>query len=180
MANGAHQLTAYAWDAQRNIGTSSSVSVTFSNASPANPAQTGFWGGLIQLPLVAIHMDLMSNGRVLTWDQLAFGYPNPVVFDPLTSSTTTVPIGDGTNVFCAGFTNLPDGRVLLAGGDIATHVGTNTGRIFNPLTNTWSATPNMTQGRWYPTLTTLADGRILVAVGRDELPALLRADPGNL
>ncbi len=139
--------------------------MTFSNASPANPAQTGFWGGLIQLPLVAIHMNLMTNGRVLTWDQLAFGYPNPVVFDPLTSSTTTVPIGDGTNVFCAGFTNLPDGRVLLAGGDIATHVGTSTGRIFNPQTNTWSATPNMTQGRWYPTLTTLADGRILTLSG---------------
>ena len=96
---------------------------------------------------------------------MAFGYPDPVVFDPLTSSTTTVPIGDGTNIFCAGHTNLPDGRVFVAGGNIATHVGTSTGRIFNPVSNTWSATPDMTQGRWYPTLTTLADGRVLTLSG---------------
>jgi len=166
LANGTHSITAYAWDAQRNVGNSAPVSVTFSNANPANPAQVGFWGGLSPVPLVTIHASLMPNGRILAWDQMAFGYPDPVVWDPLTSSTTTVPIGDGTNVFCAGFTTLPDGRVLLAGGELgAGHWGTRTGRIFDPTSNTWSATPDMTQGRWYPTLTMLADGRVLTLSG---------------
>jgi len=165
MANGAHSITAYAWDAQRHVGNSAAVAVTFSNASPADPAQTGFWGGLIPLPLVTVHANLMPNGRVLAWDQMGYGYPDPVVWDPLTSATTTVPIADGTNIFCAGHTILPDGRVFVVGGHIADHVGTSTGRIFDSTSNTWSSTPDMAYGRWYPTVTTLADGRILVLVG---------------
>jgi hypothetical protein len=87
------------------------------------------------------------------------------VWDPLTNVTTTVPIGDGTNIFCAGHTLLPDGRVFVAGGHIGVHVGTDTGRIFDAGSGTWSATPPMTQSRWYPTLTTLADGRVLTLSG---------------
>jgi hypothetical protein len=165
MANGSHTISAYAWDGQRNIGNSAPVNVTFSNASPANPAQVGFWGGLIQIPLVAIHVTLMPNGRVLMWDQLDFGNPDPVIWDPVTAGITVVPLTDGTNIFCAGHTILRDGRILIVGGDHSTHVGTSTGRIFDPASNTWSTTPDMTQGRWYPTLTTLPDGRILTLSG---------------
>jgi hypothetical protein len=165
MANGTHAISAYAWDGQRNVGNSAPVSVTFSNTSPANPAQTGFWGGLIQIPLVAIHVNLMPNGRVLMWDQMDYGNPNPLVWDPVTSGTTAVPLGDSTNIFCAGHTILPDGRVLAVGGHTANHVGTTTGRIFDPASNTWSVTPDMTLGRWYPTLTNLPDGRILTLSG---------------
>jgi hypothetical protein len=39
------------------------------------------------------------------------------------------------------------------------------GRIFDPATDQWTSTPDMTYGRWYPTLTTLPDGRILTLAG---------------
>ena len=39
--NGAHTLTATAWDAANNAATSAPVTVTFSNSSPGNPAAFG-------------------------------------------------------------------------------------------------------------------------------------------
>jgi hypothetical protein len=44
-------------------------------------------------------------------------------------------------------------------------VGPPIGRIFDPSTNAWAATPDMTYGRWYPTATALPDGRVLVMSG---------------
>ena len=36
------------------------------NASPGTPAQTGLWSGAFSWPLVSIHLNLMSDGRLLT------------------------------------------------------------------------------------------------------------------
>jgi hypothetical protein len=102
---------------------------------------------------------------VLAWDRPSTGYPDPVVWDPVTSAFEVVPLNDGADLFCAGHVTLRDGRIFSAGGHIATHVGLPAGRIFDPATGQWTSTPDMTYGRWYPTLTTLPDGRILVLAG---------------
>src|SRR5204863_2208510 len=73
LPNGSHSVTAYASDTAGNIGTAASVDVTFNNASPGNPLQTGLWSGLFSWPLVAVHMSLMSDGRVMTWDRMNTG-----------------------------------------------------------------------------------------------------------
>ncbi|HEX5073437.1 MAG TPA: galactose oxidase-like domain-containing protein, partial [Gemmatimonadaceae bacterium] len=86
---------------------------------------------------------------------------------PMTSSFLPVPLLDGTNLFCSAQAVLPDGRVLVAGGHFADDVGLATGRIFDPATNLWSATPDMSAGRWYPTLTTLPNGKVLVLSGEE-------------
>src|SRR6516165_10305018 len=39
---------------------------------------------------------------------------------------------------------------------------------FNPATNTFSNTQSMAHGRWYPTLLTLGDGRVMAFSGLDE------------
>ena len=40
--------------------------------------------------------------------------------------------------------------------------------VFNPANNTFTNVQNMAHGRWYPTLTTLGDGRIMTFSGLDE------------
>ena len=37
--------------------------------------------------------------------------------------------------------------------------------LLNPLAGSWTAGPDMARGRWYPTTTTLADGRVLIVSG---------------
>ncbi|EKF75251.1 kelch domain protein [Alcanivorax hongdengensis A-11-3] len=47
--------------------------------------------------------------------------------------------------------------------------GLKDARIFNPDDNSWTQTGHMSQGRWYPTLVTLADGDVFVASGVTKL-----------
>jgi hypothetical protein len=67
--------------------------------------------------------------------------------------------------FCSGHAFLPDGRLLVAGGHITDSNGLNQACVYNYQSNAWTALPLMNQGRWYPSATTLADGRILVLSG---------------
>ena len=97
------------------------------------------------------------------------------LFDPETRTLAPVsrPL---SNTFCAGLAHLDDGRVLVVGGhegtvDIRGQVGwlgLNRAQTFDPVTETWTALPNMPGGyRWYPSALTLADGRVLVTGGID-------------
>lgn len=71
--------------------------------------------------------------------------------------------------FCGGHAFLADGRLLVAGG---TRTYPFTGRkeaaLFDPETQAWSFVAPMAHGRWYPTLITLGDGRILTVTGLSE------------
>ena len=85
-----------------------------------------------------------------------------------TSTPTPQPTrADGTtvNLFCAGHAYLPDGRLLVAGGHITDGDGIDHACTYDYRTNTWTPLPPMNGGRWYPTATTLADGRVLVISG---------------
>ena len=103
----------------------------------------------------------MPNGKVLI-----FGRDKVErVWDPVTQAVTVLP-HVGYDLFCAGHTLLHDGRVLIAGGHIADFVGLAKTSIYNPATNSWTAVPDMNAGRWYPTLTTLPNGDVLVVSGQ--------------
>jgi hypothetical protein len=69
------------------------------------------------------------------------------------------------NLFCAGHSFLPDGRLLVAGGHVVDGDGLDQACTYDYRTNVWTALPVMNQGRWYPTVTTLADGTALVLSG---------------
>ena len=66
------------------------------------------------------------------------------------------------DTFCGGHSALADGRILHVGGDFVKDVD-----LFNPwepVPNQWNIPldpPDMTFKRFYPTATTLADGRVL-------------------
>ena len=85
-------------------------------------------------------------------------------------------------MFCTGHAFLADGRLFVAGGHIQNGVGLPRASLYNPFSNTWAAAPDMNAGRWYPTVTTLANGDALVVsgsidttVGGNTLPQVYQA-----
>jgi hypothetical protein len=131
------------------------------SAANAQASVTGQWSKLQNLPAAPVHNVVMPNGKVLI-----FGRDNVErVWDPITQAIT-IPPHVGYDLFCAGHTLLHDGRVLIAGGHIADFVGLAKTTIYNPATNSWTAVPDMNAGRWYPTLTTLPNGDVLVVSGQ--------------
>jgi len=98
------------------------------------------------------------------------------IYDPVAGSWTATP---NMASFRAGATAvlLPDGRVLVAGGtegngahevaDVVDLLGTalKSTEIYDPVSNSWSAGPNMTEPKAGAMAVTLADGRWLVAGG---------------
>jgi hypothetical protein len=171
LINGPHSLTALARDVAGNQTTSSPVTVTVSNISPTDPSQIGQWASPFTWPIVAIHMTLLPTGKVLTWDDHSDNPPGEV-WNPATNSFASVPYTPA-NLFCAGHTALPDGRILVDGGHVAAYVGIPDTTIFDPTTEAWSAAAPMSYARWYPTVTTLADGRVLAVSGAINCPTCI-------
>ena len=174
-SNGSHSLTARARDGAGNQAVSSTVTVTVSNNTSNDPAVVGLWSQVLNWPLVAIHLNLMPDGKVLMWDDHTDG-AGAEVFDPATLGMTAVPLVTA-NLFCAGHSLLPDGKVFVAGGHVGNpHIGISNATIFNPSAQTWSSAVPMAVARWYPTVTALPNGRMLVLGGEvncNECNALL-------
>ena len=113
-------------------------------------------------PVVPIHTHLLPNGRILTW-----GHSNdPVVWDPATGSFQAAP--NPIDIFCGGHALLPDGTLLVTGGNISNDHGLPNANLFDYTTGTWTQGPQMAHGRWYPTNTALPNGDMLVTAGEDE------------
>ena len=89
---------------------------------------------------------------------------NPTLWNPSTNTNTAI-THVGANIFCSGFAFLPDGQLLVAGGHQSSFVGLRNAYIFNFLDNSWTRLPDMNNGRWYPTCTTLPNGDVLVISG---------------
>jgi Domain of unknown function (DUF1929)/Bacterial Ig domain/Kelch motif len=161
-ANGTHSLTGMAWDFANNTAVSSSVSVTFSNANPGNPAQSGVWSSVVSLPVVAVHAALLPNGKIFMSDGMGHG-SNAIDWNYLVNTADFVPAP--VNIFCNGMDQMADGRLMIVGGHVAGHVGLDFAGIFDPSSESWVVLPSMAYPRWYPTLNILSDGRFLVTSG---------------
>jgi hypothetical protein len=139
--------------------------VTCAPAAPApvalatTAAETGQWTAPFAWPIVAIHMVLLPDGRVLS-----FGRTTPQLWNPATGVFTPVP--SPVRLFCAGQVLLADGRVLAAGGHISNNHGHAHITIFS--NNAWASGTTMARGRWYPTTTVMGNGDVVILAGRDE------------
>ena len=160
--NGSHTLAARARDTSNNQTISSPISVIVSNTDPR--AQVGEWGPLMSWPLVAVHGTFLNTGKVLVWDAWETGTTTARVWDPATNTFTNAYIAD--QLFCAGHSGLSDGKIYVTGGHNGGNVGIPDTNIFDPTTNSWTAAPNMIFARWYPTNTTIGDGRVVIFSGQ--------------
>lgn len=159
-----------------------------------DPSRDGQWELLsFHSGVVAVHAALLSTGRVLffagsgssanrfaspDFGNVAKGIFTSVVWDPQAQPPNnffhpnTIFAADGRpfDFFCGGDSFLPDGRLLSAGGTVAynPYRGRADATIFDPASQQWSFVAKMTHGRWYPTLITLGDGRVLAATGLTE------------
>jgi Domain of unknown function (DUF1929)/Bacterial Ig domain len=159
-STGGHSLTAAARDFSGNTTTSTPVAVTVATATPAFIGQ---WAPLMTWPIVAVHANLLPTGEVLVSDGQSLGH-DARIWNPSTNAFTSVP-NNNTNVFCAAHCHLADGRVLIAGGHAGAHTGVTDTNIFDWNTHVWTLVAAMHTARWYPTVTTLPDGRVLVTAG---------------
>jgi len=142
------------------------IEVIPSSGPPPPPPpldQTGQWSAPFAWPGVAVHMSLLPTGNIISWDGFAAAPNSEQIWNPSTAGFTPIPYG--RNLFCAGHITLADGRTFIAGGHIAADNGLADTTIFDSTTNTWIREPDMSVGRWYPTATELADGRVLVFSG---------------
>lgn len=167
------------------------------------PAQVGRWTTPpFEIPTFAIHATVLPTGKVMFW-----GYPPPVsdprpnvgqafIWDPkkgtskrsLTKVTAPKMDADGdgdreaTPLYCSGESYLPDGRLLMVGGNLRwpnTQVGQdfnglNVAYTFDPWSERYTLQGTMKQGRWYPSQLLIPDGRTLVLGGYNEF------EPGGI
>ncbi|WNG49844.1 kelch-like protein [Archangium minus] len=88
------------------------------------------------------------------------------VFDPATE-TWASPGFWGRSRTLHTLTLLPSGKVLSAGGRVPRWMspGLVTADLYDPVTNSWSATGNMLEDRWMHTATVLPSGKVLAVGG---------------
>ena len=136
-------------------------------------ADRGYWELLpVDSHVLAVHAILMHTGQVLFFagsgnnvpnfnahlvKSVVWDYEGGLFYDP----------GCPFDVFCAGQTVLPDGKVLVAGGTnkYDNFVGSRATYLFDPDLRQWIRVDDMDAQRWYPTLVSLGDGRAVVSSG---------------
>jgi hypothetical protein len=157
----------------------------------------GRWSdATVALPTFAINAVLLPTGKVAFWGRpplLADKRENLSQFwlwDPVTGSLVRRDApridldGDGVDetpapLFCSGQSLLADGQLFVAGGNLGNPAylggstpnwrGLDRAYTFDPWTETWREQPRPRHGRWYPSQVELADGRIAILAGYDEV-----------
>ncbi|MFG2238181.1 galactose oxidase-like domain-containing protein [Streptomyces sp. NPDC048734] len=146
------------------------------------PECTGRWTvQTTHAPVRAIHSVLLHNGKVLLiagsgndLDMFEAGTFRTSLYDPVTGAYTDIPTPE--DFFCAGHVQLPDGRVLVVGGnkDYAApdgsvgYKGLRTSYVFDPDQNTYTKVNDMLAGHWYPSATAMGNGDVISLGGLAE------------
>ena len=160
------------------------VLVTLMPHAFAQANAQGQWTTLSNLmPINPIHVALLSNGNVLVVAGSGgcppsqsgcpsgppYGSSNgsgALLVDPVTGQTIAQ-YSVSWDMFCNGMALLQDGTALIDGGTIQYDPfwGQPQVAVFDPATSTFRNVQNMAHGRWYPTVLTLGDGRVMTFSG---------------
>ncbi len=148
--------------------------------APDDPGQVGQWGPVVDWPVVGVHVALLTNGKVVAYDSVGdratetyptHNFTRATVWDPQTGLQTPATVATGFNIFCSGLAHLMDGTLFAAGGNKDSSLnGIKQTHLFDQSTNTWSRGADMTDERWYPTVTPLRDGEMLITEGGPDVP----------
>ena len=142
---------------------------------------TGAWSEVVDWNVMAIHAALLPDGNVLTYGTDASGVGpafNYDIWDPskgLAAGHTLLDVTTETDIFCTAQAIVPGTtQMLLAGGTTEIRGNEEDGssadiNFLNLNDYALSKSPRqMLAGRFYPTITTLANGEMLVHGGRSE------------
>jgi Domain of unknown function (DUF1929)/Kelch motif len=149
----------------------SAISSTVTLSALQAEATEGKWDPeVVPWDIVPLHMTLLPSGKILAWgrEEIGGGMGEPRLWDPAQAPTAASMIMADTMLFCAGHTLMPDGNLMVSGGHKADDRGLDVTNIFNWQSESWTpGLPKMAHGRWYPTVTTLPDGRMITVAGQD-------------
>ncbi len=144
----------------------------------------GAFGPLEPWPTIPTHAALLPDSTIISWysrDTVGLGRDwdynnqarhNSTIVDSwnMNNNVHTRRDNTTTDLFCAGFAQTFDGRLFVAGGNLGSldgnyYPGSVHTNIFNPSNNSWTRAPDMTEGRWYPTVIALPNKDMLVMSG---------------
>ncbi|MEP7050218.1 MAG: PA14 domain-containing protein [Pseudomonadota bacterium] len=144
---------------------------------PADAAQKGMWSSTLSWPLNGLHSVVLPNGKVLTYGTPLGDAANQDgrsydVWDPTlgfgSESHQSSFQADRVNSFCSTAAFLPDGRLLVSGGN--SPLDSN---LFTPTDSSVVTSPfRLADERWYASMITLASGRLLILGGSTPYGAL--------
>lgn len=166
-------------------GSSTSAGPLYHNASRA---QIGEFGPVTTLPLVAVHLSVLPDRRILFWgrDFVRDANGNIVLTPPprleakqvtgqsqayvwnMQSGEIKRVDNPTANLFCSGHSFLPDGRLFVSGGHAHPDfdaLGEKQTNIFDYRDDSWTRGTDMEKGRWYPYHVTLGTGEPLIMAG---------------
>jgi galactose oxidase len=146
---------------------SSAAEINLLGATDQPASSKGTWAAPIGFPLVPVAAAVLPNGKILTWSSYlpdSFGGTGMTVtatLDPATGVVTQRTVSEtGHDMFCPGISVLPDGRIIVTGGDDSANTS-----IYDPATDAWTTGPLLNIPRGYQSSLTLSDGRVFVLGG---------------
>ena len=136
------------------------------------PSEDGEWSPVLPFGIVPVAAANLPDGTILTWSskfrdtytETEDGMTYTEIFNPSILPHGAA-LGETTSntdhdMFCPGINNLPDGRILSAGGTSSERTS-----IYDPMTGTWSVASDMNIRRGYQGNTTLSDGSVFTLGG---------------
>ncbi|MCO5566164.1 hypothetical protein L7F22_019840 [Adiantum nelumboides] len=148
------------------------VSNTTANNKALAP-RNGQWGNVIPLDvnpvaayLVPAYPSVKQFLSFASWSPSTFGGPASYQTAFASYDVTTNTQGEFTvanthhNMFCPGMNSLPDGRLMIDGGDTD-----QAATLYDPFANTFTRAANMTMGRGYQSSVTLSNGKTFTIGG---------------
>jgi Domain of unknown function (DUF1929)/Ricin-type beta-trefoil lectin domain len=161
------------------------ANASLSTEASANAGVGGAWSSVIPTDVVPIFQAVLPNGKVLMWDSVGDGptesytdhsYTRALIWDPNTNSSVRKDV-QGYNIFCAGYTQLANGNVLVAGGNKDSALnGIVQTHIFDWRAETWSRGPDMAAERWYPSVAALGNDEAVIVGGGPAIPEVYQTD----
>lgn len=151
--------------------------------APAQNADVeGMFAPQVEWPLMPIHVALAPNGHLISYGSpLKVAAQEGMVYDDWDPAAGTVatshqstPSMGGVNSFCNQLELMPDGRLLMVGGN-----STMSSMAFDPQTKIMTMGPNLQRQRWYPTVLRRPDDRFVVIGGANFYAYNAYLEPDN-